>query len=48
MPIATDGSFRIKYSLTRGIEMEFYKANKLVVRQHSADEHQVPIQTLQS
>jgi hypothetical protein len=32
MPIATDESFRIEYSLTRGMEMEFYKTNKVVVR----------------
>jgi hypothetical protein len=36
MPIATDESFRIEYSLTRGMEMEFYKTNKVVVRQQSA------------
>ena len=43
MPIATDESFRIGYNLTRGMEMEFYKTNKVVVRQHSANEHRVPI-----
>jgi hypothetical protein len=43
MPIATDESFRIEYSLTRGMEMEFYKTNKVVVRQHPANEHRVPI-----
>ena len=32
MPIATDESFRIEYSLTRGMEIEFYKSNKVVVR----------------
>ena len=32
MPIATDESFRIGYSLTRGMEIEFYKSNKVVVR----------------
>jgi hypothetical protein len=31
--ISTDESFRIEYSLTRGMEMEFYKTNKVVVRQ---------------
>jgi hypothetical protein len=36
MPIATDESFRIEYSLTRGMELEFYKTNKVVVRQQSA------------
>ena len=33
MPIATDESFRIQYSLTRGMDIEFYKTNKVVVRQ---------------
>ena len=33
MLIATDESFRIEYSLTRGMEIEFYKANKIVLRQ---------------
>jgi hypothetical protein len=36
MPISTDESFRIEYSLTRGMELEFYKTNKVVVRQQSA------------
>ncbi len=38
MPIATDESFRIEYSLTRGMEMEFYKTNKVVIRQQSPNE----------
>jgi hypothetical protein len=38
MPISTDESFRIQYSLTRGMEIEFYKTNKVVVRQQSANE----------
>ena len=38
MPIATDESFRIEYSLTRGMEFEFYKTNKVVVRQQSASD----------
>jgi hypothetical protein len=37
MPIATDESFRIEYSLIRGMEIEFYKTNKVVVRQQSAN-----------
>ena len=37
MPIATDESFRIEYSLTRGMEMEFYKSNKVVSRQDSVN-----------
>lgn len=46
MPIATDESFRIEYSLTRGMELEFYKTNKVVVRQHSASEYEAPRQIL--
>jgi hypothetical protein len=37
MPIATDKSFRIEYSLTRGMEIEFYKSNKVVSRQESVN-----------
>ncbi len=33
MPISTNESFRIDYSLTRGMELEFYKSNNVVVRQ---------------
>jgi hypothetical protein len=44
MPIATDESFRIEYSLTRGMELEFYKTNKVVVRQQSASEYEAPPQ----
>ena len=46
MPIATDESFRIEYSLTRGMEMEFYKTNKVVSRQQSASEYEAPRQIL--
>jgi hypothetical protein len=42
MPIATDESFRIECSLTRGMELEFYKSNKVVVRQQSAIEFEAP------
>jgi len=38
IPISTDESFRIEYSLTRGMEIEFYKTNKFVVRQQCANE----------
>jgi hypothetical protein len=38
MPVATDESFRIEYSLTRGMEMEFYKTNKVVIRQQFSNE----------
>ena len=37
MPISNDESFRIKYSLSRGMEMEFYKSNKVVSRQESVN-----------
>ena len=40
MPIATDESFRIEYSLTNGMETEFYKTNKVVIRQQSASEYE--------
>ena len=33
MPIATDESFRIEYSQTRGMEIEFHRSNKVVPRQ---------------
>jgi hypothetical protein len=37
MPISNDESFRIEYSLTNGMEMEFYKTNKVVSRQESVN-----------
>jgi hypothetical protein len=37
IPISTDESFKIEYSLTRGMEIEFYKSNNVVVRQHSSN-----------
>ncbi|MGH9911151.1 MAG: hypothetical protein ACRD5E_10475 [Nitrososphaeraceae archaeon] len=37
MPISNGESFRIGYSLTRGMEMEFYKSNKVVSRQESVN-----------
>jgi len=38
IPISTDESFRIEYSLARGMEIEFYKSNNVVVRQQPANE----------
>jgi hypothetical protein len=38
IPISTDESFRIEYSLTRGMELEFYKSNDVVVREQSTNE----------
>jgi len=37
MPISNDESFRIEYGLTRGMELEFYKSNKVVPRQESVN-----------
>jgi hypothetical protein len=37
MPISTDESFRIKYNVTRGMEIEFYRSNNIITRQQSAD-----------
>jgi hypothetical protein len=31
IPIATDESFRIEHGLTRGMELEFYRSNNVVV-----------------
>jgi hypothetical protein len=42
IPISTDESFRIKYSLTNGMELEFYKSNKVVVGQQSTSEYEAP------
>jgi hypothetical protein len=42
MPISTDESFRIRYNVTRGIEIEFYRRNNIVVRHHSAGEFPMP------
>jgi hypothetical protein len=33
IPISTDESFRIEHSLTRGMELEFYRSNNVVVKQ---------------
>jgi hypothetical protein len=33
IPISINESFRIDYSLTRGMELEFYKSNNVIVRQ---------------
>ena len=44
IPISTDESFRIEYSATKGMEIEFYKSNKVVVRQQFASEYEAPRQ----
>jgi len=38
MPISNDESFRVEYSQTKGMQMEFYKSNNVVVRQQCANE----------
>ena len=38
MPISTDESFRIEYSQTKGMEMEFYRGNNIVDRQQFAND----------
>ena len=43
MPISTDESFRIEYSKTRGMKIEFHKSNKVVPRQESVNEQQVGV-----
>jgi hypothetical protein len=40
IPISTDESFRIEYSQTRGMEIEFHRSNKVVVRLQSASEYE--------
>jgi hypothetical protein len=42
MPISTDESFRISYSVSGGVEVEFYRSNNIVVRHYSADEFPTP------
>ena len=46
IPISTDESFRIEYSQTKGMELEFYKSNKVVSRQQSVSESEAPRQIL--
>jgi hypothetical protein len=46
IPISTDESFRIEYSQTKGMEMEFYKTNKVVIRPQSVSEYEAPRQIL--
>jgi len=41
IPISTNESFRIKYNVTRGMEMEFYRNNEIVERQLESPEQQI-------
>ena len=38
IPISSNESFRIDYNVTRGMEMEFYRNNKIVDRQESPEQ----------
>src|ERR671919_822599 len=38
IPISTNESFRIEYSVTRGMEMEFYRNNEIVDRSESPEQ----------
>ncbi|MGB7665201.1 MAG: hypothetical protein WBL67_20895 [Nitrososphaeraceae archaeon] len=40
MPISSGESFRIEYSQTKGMEMEFYRGNNIVDRQQFANEYE--------
>ena len=42
MPISTDESFKIRYNVIGGMEIEFYRSNNIVVRHHSAGEFPMP------
>jgi hypothetical protein len=41
IPIPINESFRIKYNVTRGMEMEFYRNNEIVDRQQESPEQQI-------
>jgi hypothetical protein len=44
MPISADVSSRMKYGVSTGMEIEFYRSNDIVNRQSTTNElHQVPI-----
>ena len=44
MPISADVSSRMEYSITSGMEKEFYRNNNVVDRQQFVNElHEVPI-----
>ena len=42
VPISSNESFRIKYNITRGMELEFYRSNDIVGRQESPEQQIVP------
>jgi hypothetical protein len=43
IPISSNESFRIKYNITRGMELEFYRSNDIVDRQESPEQQIVPV-----
>ena len=43
IPISSNESFRIDYNVTRGMQMEFYRNNKIVDRQESPEQQIVPV-----
>jgi hypothetical protein len=42
IPISSNESFRIKYNVTRGMEIEFYRNNEILDRQESPEQQIVP------
>jgi hypothetical protein len=42
IPISSNESFRIKYNITRNMELEFYRSNDIVDRQESPEQQIVP------
>ena len=43
IPISSNESFRIDYNVTRGMEMEFYRNNKIVEKQEFPEQQIVPV-----
>jgi hypothetical protein len=43
IPISSNESFRMKYNVTRGMEMEFYRTNEIVYKQESPEQQIVPV-----
>lgn len=42
IPISSNDSFRMKYNITRGMELEFYRSDDIVGRQESPEQQIVP------
>ena len=43
IPISTNESFRINYNVTRGMELEFRRNNKIIDRQESPEQQILPV-----